>query len=234
MYAAPAPIPRESHGREGVPVASPVGRVDILDAEANDEEHDGNLDDHDSGIETRTLLDTDHQNRRNDQSDHERRKVEADLDSKNFGRVDHIVRALNQFRRVGPHDGVNFFEERLRARNEARIEACAIWRATIFSAVRKPGPVVVRQPQRHLDVENIEQLDEVVRPAGRDRARAHGVFQRQVPADNPGEQFAQSGVSIGISAARERNHRGKFGVAEPGEGAADPGKHEGEHQARPA
>ena len=96
-------------------------------------------------------------------------------------------------------------------------EACAICRATIFSAVRKRGPVVVGQPQRHLQMKDIQELDEVVRPAGGNRARAHGVFERQVPADDPGENFAQRGVGVGVGAAGQRNQRGEFGVAQTGE-----------------
>src|SRR6266436_5231882 len=49
----------------------------------------------------------------------------------------------------------------------------------------QPRPVVIGQPQRHLDIENIEQLDEVVGPSRGNRARAHGVFQREIPADDP-------------------------------------------------
>ena len=56
-------------------------------------------------------------------------------------------------------------------------------------------PVVVGQPQRHIDLENLEKLDEVVRPARRNRAGTHGVFQRQVPADDPREQFTQRGIA---------------------------------------
>ena len=62
--------------------------------------------------------------------------------------------------------------------------------------------MVIGQPQRHFDLENIEQLDEVVGPARGNRARAHGVFQREIPADDPGEQFPQGSVGIGVSAAR--------------------------------
>ena len=69
--------------------------------------------------------------------------------------------------------------------------ACAICRAMIFFAVTQASPVIVGQPQWHVDVEDIEQFDEVVRPSGRDGAGAHGVFEGQVPADDPGEQFAE-------------------------------------------
>jgi len=92
--------------------------------------------------------------------------------------------------------------------------------------------VVVGQPQGKLDVKDVEQLDEVVGPAGADCAGSHGVFQREVPADDPGNQFAQRGVGVGVCGAGERDHGGKLRVTEAGEGAAQPAENEGEHQAR--
>src|ERR1019366_10616967 len=89
------------------------------------------------------------------------------------------------------------------------------------------------QPQRHLDVENIEQFDEMIRPTGRYRTRAHGVFEREIPADDPGKNLAQRGVSVGISAARQWDHGRKLRVAKSRESATQPGEYEGEHQPRP-
>ena len=100
-----------------------------------------------------------------------------------------------------------------------------------FRGSVQPGPVIIGQPQWHFDMENIEQLDEVVRPAGGNRAGAHGVFQGEIPANDPGEEFAEGGVGVRVSAARQRNHGRKLGVAEAGESASQPRKHEGEHQA---
>ena len=96
----------------------------------------------------------------------------------------------------------------------------------------QPGPVVVGQPKRHLDMQDVEQLDKVVGPAGRNRARAHGIFEGQVPADNPGEDLAQGGIGIGVGAARQRNHGGEFRIAQCREGATQSGKNEGKHQGR--
>ena len=84
----------------------------------------------------------------------------------------------------------------------------------MFSAVAQRRPVVVGEPQRHLEVKNIEQLDEVVGPAGGNGAGAHGVFERQIPADDPGEDFAERGVGVGVGAARQRNHGGEFRIAQ--------------------
>ena len=42
------------------------------------------------------------------------------------------------------------------------------------------------------DVEDSQKILEVVGPAVRDRGRSHGVLQDQVPADDPGEEFARA------------------------------------------
>jgi hypothetical protein len=88
------------------------------------------------------------------------------------------------------------------------------------------GPVIVCQPQGHFDVQDVQQFDEVVAPSRGHGAGAHGVFQRQVPTDDPGEQLAQRGVRVGVRAARQRNHGGEFRVAQAGKGAAQPGEDE--------
>src|SRR5258708_1547297 len=79
-------------------------------------------------------------------------------------------------------------------------------------------------------MEDVQQLDEVVRPAGRDRAGAHSVFERKVPSDDPGKEFAKRRVCVGISAARERNHRRKFRVAQSGERTPKARQDKGEHE----
>ena len=59
-------------------------------------------------------------------------------------------------------------------------------------------------------------------------AEAHGhgdvadhVFKNQVPANDPGENFSEGGVGVGISAARDGDHRSQFGIAKSGEAARD-------------
>ena len=81
--------------------------------------------------------------------------------------------------------------------------------------------------------EHEEELVEVAGPGRGDRGAAHGVFEDQVPADDPGEDFAQRGVGVGIGAAGHGGHGGEFGVAERGEGAAHGGDAEGDHDRRP-
>ena len=92
--------------------------------------------------------------------------------------------------------------------------------------------MIVGQPERHLQVKDLQQLDEVIGPAGRDGAGAHGVLQREIPSDNPGENFAKCRVGVGIGAAGEGNHGSKLSVAETCEGAAQPRQDEGKHETR--
>ena len=50
---------------------------------------------------------------------------------------------------------------------------------------------------------------------------ADGVLEDQVPADDPGDEFAHGGVGVGVGAAGDGDHGGEFGVAEAGEAADD-------------
>ena len=78
-----------------------------------------------------------------------------------------------------------------------------------------------------------EQAGEVSGPADRDGGGADGVFEHEVPTDDPGEEFAEGGVGIGVGAAADGDHGGEFGVAEPDEGAGDAAEHERHHDGRP-
>ena len=42
---------------------------------------------------------------------------------------------------------------------------------------------------------------------------AEGIFEKQVPTDDPGNDFAQRRICIRVGAARNRNHRSELGVA---------------------
>ena len=76
------------------------------------------------------------------------------------------------------------------------------------------------------------QIDDVRGKAHADRHVGEGVLEDEVPADDPGHQFAQGGVGVGVSGARDGNHRGELGIAEPGEGADDGDQHERKRQRR--
>ena len=133
--------------------------------------------------------------------------------------------------RLRVHDFGDLFQERLRPGHQ-RIVRQGHFAGDGLLRHGEARPVIVRQPQRHLDVENVQQLDEVVAPSRGHRARAHGVLQGQVPTDDPGEKFAEGSVGVGVGAARQRNHGGELRVAQAGKGAAQPGEHERQHEAR--
>src|SRR5215472_4204446 len=74
----------------------------------------------------------------------------------------------------------------------------------------------------------MKKLDDVTGPTHGDGGGADGVFEDEVPADDPGEEFAHGGVGVGVRAAGDRDHGGEFAVAHAGEGATDGGDDERE------
>ena len=67
---------------------------------------------------------------------------------------------------------------------------------------------------------------QVAAPADRNRGRAESIFKNQVPADDPGHQFAQRRIRIGICATGYRNHRSELGVTQASKRARRAGKNE--------
>ena len=61
-----------------------------------------------------------------------------------------------------------------------------------------------------------------------------GVFDDQIPADNPRDQLAHRGVGVGVSRTRDGNSRCKFGVAKRGKGAGDCRENEQKNHRRTA
>ena len=82
--------------------------------------------------------------------------------------------------------------------------------------------------RRQVDVQLLQQAHEVSGPAGGHGGGAEGVFEHQVPADDPGDQLAQRGIAIGVSGAGDGNDGGELRIAEPGKGAGDAGKDKAE------
>ena len=72
-----------------------------------------------------------------------------------------------------------------------------------------------------IDAEVVEEFDGVARPSDGDRGGREKVFQDKVPADDPGEEFAEASIGIGIGAAGGGNHGGVFGVTEAGKKTAN-------------
>ena len=72
-----------------------------------------------------------------------------------------------------------------------------------------------------MPAEPVEHVDQVRGEAHAHRHVADGVFQDQVPADDPGDQLAHGGVGVGVGAAGDGDHRRQLGVAQRGERADD-------------
>ena len=204
--------------------------ANVAKAQSDDKNNNRDLDGDDGGVEAGAFLDADHQNRRDHQRDDEGRQIEADLIAEQMRRIQQIMSLLQQLGRLRSHDAGHFVEKSLRAGHQRGIGGLRHLASDNILGCLQAGPVVVRQPQRHFDIENIQQLDEVIGPSRRHGAGAHGVFEREVPADDPGEDFAERRISIGVSAARERNHGRKLRIAQSCEGAAQAGENEREHQ----
>jgi hypothetical protein len=60
----------------------------------------------------------------------------------------------------------------------------------------------------------LQQIVEVAGPSDRHRDTGDAVFQNQIPAGQPGQQFPERGIRKGIGAPGYRNHRRHFGIAE--------------------
>ena len=84
----------------------------------------------------------------------------------------------------------------------------------------------------HVEAHVLEHFIEVLAPRDGDGGRTDRVFEHQVPANDPRDQLTHRRVGVRVCAARDRNHRGKFRVAEPGERAAQTGHEERERDGR--
>ena len=82
------------------------------------------------------------------------------------------------------------------------------------------------------EAEPLEHAIEVFAPSDRHRGRADRIFEDQIPADDPRDEFTHRRVGIGIGAAGYWNQGSEFRVTKPGKGAADAGDDEGEHDRR--
>src|ERR1700720_278441 len=92
--------------------------------------------------------------------------------------------------------------------------------------------MVVRQPKRNFQPEDIQEFDEVIRPSRGYGAGAHRVFESQIPPDNPREELTERCIGVSISAPRQRNQRGKLGIAEARKCATESRNYERESKSR--
>ena len=83
-----------------------------------------------------------------------------------------------------------------------------------------------------MPAEPIEEIHDVLGEAHAYGHIADGVFEDEIPADDPGDDFAHGGVGVGIRAAGNRNHRGEFGVTDGSKPAHDGDEHKRESNRR--
>ncbi len=95
------------------------------------------------------------------------------------------------------------------------------------------GQIGGRDPlEREVDAEPLEQRLDVRGESDADAHVGEGVLEDQVPADDPGDQFAEGGVGVGVGRAGDGNHRRQFGVTEAGENADDGDEHQRKRERR--
>src|SRR5262249_32014172 len=58
---------------------------------------------------------------------------------------------------------------------------------------------------RQLDAKVAEQAEQIAAPSRGYCSSPKGVFQHQIPTDDPGKNFAQRGITVGVSGAGNRN-----------------------------
>jgi len=76
-----------------------------------------------------------------------------------------------------------------------------------------------------MDVEPVEQVDEMSGEADGDAHVGEGVFEDEIPADDPGDKLAEHGIGVGVSGAGNGDHAGELGITEAG-ATADGGDEE--------
>ena len=82
----------------------------------------------------------------------------------------------------------------------------------------------------HVDADLADGALEVGGPARGHGRAGHAVFEDEVPADDPGEQFTERGVGIGVGRSCYRHHGSKFRIAERRKDAGDARDDVGHHQ----
>ena len=97
---------------------------------------------------------------------------------------------------------------------------------------RERRPVIDAQPDRPVKVKSPAQRLEILGPRNGHRNITDRVFKNQIPTDDPGDELAERGVGVGISGARDGNHRCKLGIAQRRKAAGDRHQHKRNDQRR--
>ncbi len=65
-----------------------------------------------------------------------------------------------------------------------------------------------------------------------DGGRGDGIFENQIPSDDPCHELAKCGVGIVVGRASDGGHRCELGVAEGSKDTGETGNHKGKHDGR--
>ena len=96
------------------------------------------------------------------------------------------------------------------------------------------GGVIVHQPERESEIEEAAaQLHEVTGPADGHGHVPDGIFQDQVPADDPGDDLPEGGIGVSVSRPGDGNHGSQFAVTKSRKSAGHRGHDEGKNHGRP-
>ncbi len=81
--------------------------------------------------------------------------------------------------------------------------------------------------------ETLQHPFEIGRPTNSDNRGASRIFEHKIPADDPGEDFTERQIGIGIGASGDWDQCGELCIAQRNEGAGEARKREGQHHAGP-
>ena len=65
-----------------------------------------------------------------------------------------------------------------------------------------------------------EETSKIIGPGNSHRDVADCIFHDQIPADDPGNEFAETRIGISIGAAADRDDRSKLGIAQGRKGTS--------------
>src|SRR5450755_3661389 len=96
-----------------------------------------------------------------------------------------------------------------------------------------PGGVMLEGRMSPLEwdppTEPIEDAIGILAPRDGDGRRGDGIFEDQIPADDPRDQLAHCRVGVSVGTAGDGNHRREFRVTEARERASNAGDDERQH-----
>ncbi len=181
----------------------PIAGFDVKRPNGNEKRNDCQLE-HDHGrIKAGALADAAHQNPCDQPDNENRRQVEDERQTGNAGRrIPGLTAAQDRIAECG------------------QVEASRFGSGDFVTGLQR-GAIINSQPYWPRHMKDRKQTLKIVRPGNRHGHVADGVFKNQVPADDPGDEFAQGGIGISVGRAGDRHHGSKFRVTQSGEPAGD-------------